>query len=193
MRPWFGAMILAGALAGGPVSAAELFAPAPIDEVSVRSLPVFTVVETETTGPIDTAWQKGFQAGARFAALAGSGLNTPTIITFPDWEKTPSANGKVHVLVECLLDPLPNFPSVRDPDAALRDLPGMTVACYAERGSYSPAAFAAGLKQIQAYLKARHIPQVGPPRYLYYATTSWMPSWWKVGEVQVPIAGGAGG
>ena len=176
------------------MAAAELFAPAPIDEVSVRSLPAFTVLETEKTGSLDLSWQRGFQNGALFAARAGSGLNTPTIVTFPDWEKAPTADGnQVHMLVQVMLDPLPRFPSVREPDAMLRDMPGMTVACYAQRGAYSPEALAAGLKQIMGYLKAKHIPQVGPPRYLYYATTSWMPSWWKVGEVEVPIAPGASG
>jgi hypothetical protein len=156
---------LAFVLLCGCARGSELFAPAPIDEV-----------------------------GARYAARAGSGLNTPIVLTLPDWDKTPVADGAhVHLLVQCLLDPLPNLPAVRDRGAMLRDLPVVTVACYAQRGDYSPGAFVSGLRKIEAYMKARNIPQVGPPRYLYYTTTSWMPSWWRVGEVQVPIAAGAGG
>ena len=177
-----------------PSRGAELFPPARFDEVSVRTLPAFTVLETESTGSIDEAWSKGFRFGARYAVQSGSGLNTPTIITFPDWEKSPTAQGgKVHVLVQCLLDPLPDLPRVKDGGSTLRNLAGMTVACYAQSGNYSAAAFASGLEKIEGYVKAHHLAQSGPPRYLYYVTTSWMPSWWRIGEVQVPIAVGAGG
>ena len=183
--------LLAGS---GWLRAAQLFAPAPLDEVSVRTLPAFTVLETESTSSLDEAWGKGFRLGARYAVHSGSGLNTPTIVTFPDWEKNPTAQGdKVHLLVQCLLDPLPDFPRVRDGGAAVRNMPGMTVACYAESGNYSAAAFAAGLAKIEIFLKSRHLPQAGPPRYLYYATTSWLPSWWRIGEVQVPVAAGGRG
>lgn len=180
-------------LIGDCAHGSELFAPAPIDEVSVRTLPGFSILEADTTGSLDSAWEKGFRLGARYAASAGSGLNTPTILTFPDWEKTPSADGKnVHLLAQCLLDPLPNLPPARDEGAMLREMPTMTVACYAQRGDYSPAAFLDGLHKIEAYMKTRHIPQAGPPRYLYYTTTRWVPSWWRIGEVEVPIAAGAG-
>lgn len=169
----------------------ELIAPAPINEVSIRTTPAFTVIETDTIGSLDTAWTKGFHVGARYTALANAGLNTPTIMTFPDWEKTPSAEGsRVHVLVQCLLQPMPDYPRVRDHDGELRKMTSMTVACYAQQGAYSAASFQAGLKKIQDYLKARSIPSVGPPRYLYYSDSNWMPSWWRVGEVQVPIPSG---
>jgi hypothetical protein len=178
---------------GSSLRAAELFAPSPVDEVSVRRLPSFTVLETEFTGTVAAGWDKGYRLGARYGVHAGSGLNTPTIITFIDWEKNPTAEGdEVHFLVQCLLDPLPGYPHVRDPGASLRDMPAMTVACFAQSGEYSPEAFQHGLGKIMAYLKSRHVPQVGPPRYLYYVTTNWMPSWWRIGEVQVPIAPGTG-
>ena len=138
--------------------------------------------------------RKAFASARRYAALAHSGLNTPTIITFPDWETNPTAEGvNLHVLVQILIDPLPNLPKVRDRDAGLVKMPGMTVACYAMRGAYTPAHFMLGLKKIQEYLKAKNLPAAGPPRYLYYSdTTSWTPSWWQVGEVQVPVAASAG-
>jgi hypothetical protein len=175
------------------IRANELFPAAPIDEVSIRTIPEFTVIETDTTGSLDTAWTKGFRLGARYAALAHSGLNTPTIIIFPDWDKNPAVEGtQLHVLVQCLIDPLPNLPKVHDPGAALEQMPPMTVACYAHRGVYSPANFLLSLKKIQEHLKARNIPAMGPPRYLYYSDTTWTPSWWRVGEVQVPIPSGMG-
>jgi len=177
-----------------PVRASELFQAAPIDEVSVHTLPAFTVIETDTTGSLDTNYAKGFRLGARYAALSHSGLNTPTIITFPDWETNPSADGaNLHVLVQILIDPLPDLPKVRDRDTALVQMPAMTVACFAQRGAYTAARFMLGLKKIEDYLKARGLPAAGPPRYLYYSdNTSWVPSWWQVGEVQVPIAAGGG-
>jgi len=175
----------------GWIRAEELIAPALLDEVSVRNLPAFTVIETDTTGSLDASWIKGFRLGARYAALAHSGLNTPTMITFPDWEKSPTAEGTtLHVLVQCLIDPLPDLPRVRDRSATVQAMPAMTVACYAHRGVYSPASFMSGLKTIQEHLKARGIPIVGPPRYLYYSNSAWMPSWWRVSEVQVPIPSG---
>lgn len=174
----------------GLARANELIPAAPVDEVSIRTLPAFTVIETDTTASIDAAWNKGFRVGARYSALAHSGLNTPGILTFPDWEKSPVAEGtNVHILVQLLIDPLPDLPKVHDPDAALRQMPPMTVACYALHGAYSPASFMLGLKKIQDHLKAQGIPAVGPPRYLYYSVTAaWTPSWWRVSEVQVPIA-----
>ncbi len=180
------------ALLTGGLRANELFGPAPLDEVSVRTLPAFTVIETDGTGTLDKVWDHGFQLGARYAALAHSGLNTPTVLTFPDWVKSPVADGaQVHLLVQILLDPLPGLPRVHDHGATLQQMPSMTVACYAQTGNYSPASFLLGLQKIHERMKARNIPEVGPPRYLYYTTTSWMPSWWRVGEVQVPIAAGA--
>jgi len=197
MNPGILRAILAGWLlfAVNPQSirANELFPAAPIDEVNIRTIPEFKVIETDTTGSLDTAWNKGFRLGARYAALAHSGLNTPTIITFPDWDKNPVVEGaNLHVLVQCLLDPLPDLPKVHDAGATLEQIPSMTVACYAHRGAYSPANFLLGLKKIQDHLKAQNIPAVGPPRYLYYSDTTWTPSWWRVGEVQVPIPSGMG-
>jgi len=178
-------------VSSGEICAGELFSPAPLDEVSVRTLPAFTVIETETTGSLESAWNKGFRLGARYAAVANSGLNTPTIIVFPDWDKKPTAEGKeLHVIVQCLLDPLPNPPRVRDPGASVEQTPSLTVACCAHKGAYSPANFLLCLKKIEEHLHAQHIPAVGPPRYLYYSNTSWYPASWKVGEVQVPIAAG---
>lgn len=185
--------LLVFATTTGSIQAEELIAPALVDEVSIRNLPAFTVIETDATGSLDAAWTKGFRLGARYAALAHSGLNTPTIITFPDWEKNPTAEGtNLHVLVQCLLDSLPDLPKVRDRSATVQSMPGMTVACYAHRGAYSPTAFMFGLKKIQDHLKTQGIPIVGPPRYLYYSNSDWMPSWWRVGEVQVPIPSGLG-
>jgi len=183
--------LIVSALAGQALHASELFSPAPVDVVSVRTLPAFTVIATDTRGSLDAAWGHGFRLGARYAALARSGLNTPTILTFPDWDATPVAGGNnVHVLVQVLLDPLPDLPKVRDLDATLQQIPATTVACYALRGDYSPDSFVFGLKKIQDYLKTKNIPAVGAPRYLYYVTTGWMPSWWRIGEVEVPIAPG---
>lgn len=173
------------------VRAGELFSPAPVNEVSVRSIPAFTVIETDTTGSLDTAWNKGFKLGARYAAMAHSGLNTPTIITFPDWDKNPTASGSsLHLLVQCLLDPMPDPPKVHNHDASLKQMPSMTVACYTIHGAYTPENFMLGLKKIEDYLHAQKISIVGPPRYLYYSNTSWYPSSWRVGEVQVPIVTG---
>ena len=176
---------------GRPIEANELFPPAPTDEVSVRMIPTFSVIQTDLTSSLNSGWSKGFRLGARYAALSHSGLNTPTILTFPDWDKNPTAEGDhVHLQVQCLLDPLPNLPKVHDPGASLEQMPAMTVACCAHSGAYSPAHFMACLKKIQDHLQAQHIPAIGPPRYLYYSNTSWYPSMWRVGEVQVPIAAG---
>lgn len=174
--------------------AGELFQAAPIDEVSIRIIPSFTVVETDTTGSLDTAWNKGFRLGARYAAMANSGLNTPTIIVFPDWDKNPTAEGaNLHLLVQCLLDPLPDLPKIHDHGASLEQVPSMTVACCSHHGAYTPANFMLCLKKIEEHLQTQNVPIVGPPRYLYYTNTSWYPSMWRVGEVQVPIASGATG
>jgi hypothetical protein len=187
----FPAIVFFLAAGGHPIQAGELFPPASTDEVSVRTLPAFTVIETDVTGSLDAGWAKGFKLGARYAAMSHSSLNTPTIITFPDWDKNPTAEGgRVHLLVQCLLDPLPDLPKVRDPGASLQQMPAMTVACCAHSGGYSPAHFMICLKKIEEHLRAQRIPAVGPPRYLYYSNTSWYPSWWRVGEVQVPIAAG---
>ena len=175
----------------GSIRASELFQPAPIDEVSVRTIPAFTVIETDVTGPLDAGWAKGFRLGARYAAMTRSSLNTPTVITFPDWDKNPTAEGNnLHLLIQCLLDPLPDLPKVHDHGAALEQMPAMTVACCAHTGAYSPAHFMLCLKKIEDHLRSQHIPAVGPPRYLYYSNTSWYPSWWRIGEVEVPIAAG---
>jgi len=172
----------------------ELFQPAPVDEVSIRVIPAFTVVETDATGSLDTAWNKGFRLGARYAATANSGLNTPTVIVFPDWDKNPTAEGaQLHLLVQCLLDPLPNLPKIHEHGASLEQVPSMTVACCSHHGAYTTANFMLCLKKIEAHLHAQNVPIVGPPRYLYYTNTSWYPSMWRVGEVQVPIAAGAEG
>ncbi len=185
--------ILAALLLFGTARANELFEAAPIDQVSIRTLPAFTVIETEMTGSLDSAWTKGFRLGARYAAFAHSSLNTPSLITFPDWDKNPTAEGAhLHLLVQLLLDPLPGLPKDPNHEAVLEQVPAMTVACYAQRGDYSPANFILGLKKIQEHLQAHNIRAVGPPRYLYYTNTSWIPSWWRVGEVQVPIAAGNG-
>lgn len=181
------------AFSSGWIGANELIAPAPVDEVSIRTLPAFTVIEADETESLGAAWTRGFRLGARYSALAHSGLNTPTIMIFPDWEKNPTAEGaSVHVLVQCLLDPLPDFPRVRDNGATVRQMPSVTVACYAQRGTYSPLSFELGLKKIRDYLKAKSIPGVGAPRYLYYSNSTWMPSWWRVSEAQVPIPSGMG-
>ncbi len=186
LASFFGALLF-------PALANEMFQPAPLEEVSVHTLPAFTVLETDTNGSLDTAWAKGFRLGARYAALAHSGLNTPTIMTFPDWDKSPTAQGtKVHVLVQVLIDPLPNLPKVHDHDAELRPMRAMTVACFAHRGTYSSAHFQLGLQKIQDYLKTHGIAAAGPPRYLYFTDTSWVPSSWRIGEVQIPIAPGTG-
>ena len=179
------------AAGGCSIPASELFPPAPIDEVSIRTIPAFTEIETEVTGSLETGWAKGFRLGARYAAMTHSSLNTPTILTFPNWDKNPTAEGdNLHLLVQCLLDPLPNPPKVHDRGASLEQVPSMTVACCAHSGAYSPAHFMLCLKKIQDHLHAQRIPAIGPPRYLYYSNTSWYPSWWRVGEVQVPIAAG---
>jgi hypothetical protein len=186
-------LIVAGLFLFASARGNELFQSAPLDQVSVRTLPAFTVIETETTGTLDASWTKGFRLGARYVALSQTSLNTPTIITFPDWEKSPTAEGdKVHVLIQLMLDPIPNLPKVHDLDAEVEPMSGMTVACYAQSGAYTPAAFALGLKKIQDHLKAEGIAAIGPPRYLYYSTTNWTPSMWRVSEVQVPIAAGSG-
>jgi len=188
------AALLLAAVFAAPARASELFGAAPVGEVSIRTLPAFTVIETDTTGSLDTAWNKGFRIGARYAAFAHSGLNTPAMLTFPDWEKNPTAEGaSVHILVQLMLDPLPDLPRPHDADVALEPVPGMTVACYAMNGAYSTAAFLLGLKKIEDHLKAQGIPIVGPPRYLYYSvTSSWLPESWRVSEVQVPIAPNGG-
>ena len=94
-------------------------------------------------------------------------------MTFPDWDRNPTAEGdKLHVLVQCLLDPLPDPPRVHDRDASLVQMPSMTVACCSHTGVYSPANFMRCLKKIQDHLKAQGIPAVGPPRYLYYSDTT---------------------
>jgi hypothetical protein len=175
----------------GSACASELFPPAPLDEVSIRTIPAFTVIETDVTGPLDSSWSKGFRLGARYVAAAHTRLNTPTIITFPDWDKNPTAEGaNLHLLVQCLLDPLPDPPKVHDRAASFKQMPSMTVACWAHAGAYSPANFMLCLKKIEYHLHTQKIPAIGPPRYLYYSNTSWYPSWWRVGEVQVPIAAG---
>ncbi|HEY0256434.1 MAG TPA: hypothetical protein VGC39_03245 [Candidatus Methylacidiphilales bacterium] len=179
------------ATGGAMVRAGELFSPAPADEVSVRTIPAFTVIETEVTDSLDAGWAKGFRLGARYAAMAHTGLNTPTLITFPDWDKNPTAEGnKLHLLIQCLIDPLPDLPKVHDRGASLEQMPAMTVACCAHMGAYSPANFMLCLKKIEDHLHTQRIPAIGPPRYLYYSNTSWYPSSWRIGEVQVPIAAG---
>lgn len=176
---------------GKSTHANELFQAAPLDEVSIRTIPAFTVIETDVTGSLDSSWNKGFRLGARYTAMANTSLNTPTIITFPDWDKNPTAEGDaLHLLVQCLLDPLPDPPKIHDRGASLKQMPSITVACCAHTGPYSPANFMLCLKKIEDHLHAQKIPAIGPPRYLYYSNTSWYPSWWRVGEVQVPIAAG---
>jgi hypothetical protein len=186
------ALLLILLSASGLVRAGEEFQAAPIGPVTIRTLPAYTTVEAEETGSLDTAWTKGFRLGARYAAYANSGLNTPAVLTFPDWDKQPSAEGDaVHLLVDIILDPLPNLPQVHDPGAIIVQMPAMTVACCAHSGGYTPENFQQCLQKIQDYLRAQKIMMVGPPRYLYYTDTYWVPNWWRVGEVQVPIAPGA--
>lgn len=176
-------------VAPGLMQAAEQFAPAPSGEVTIRTLPAFTVVEAEETGSLDGAWTRGFKSGARYAAYAHSGLNTPAFLSFPDWEKKPVATGSaVHLLVQLILDPLPNLPRVHDGGVAIVQIPAMTVACCAHPGAYTPENFRRCLEKIESYVKAQHIAVTGPPRYLYYTDTYWVPNWWRVGEVQVPVA-----
>jgi hypothetical protein len=172
----------------GLIHAGEVFQAARVGQVTIRTLPACTVIEADETGSLEAAWAKGFRLGARYAAFANSSLNTPTVMTFPDWDKKPDASGKaVHVLVQLMLDPLPNLPPVRDEGATLTPMPAMTVACFAQSGAYSAENFTQSLQKIMTYLKARHLAIAGSPRYLYYTDTSWVPNWWRVGEVQVPI------
>lgn len=175
-------------------TADELFPAAPTDEVVIRTIPACSSIEYETTGALGPAWVKGFQWGARYAAYAHSALNTPTIITFPDWEKTPDAAGpQVHLLIDTLLDPLPDFPTPHEEHLTLVPQPQITVACFAQTGPYSAENFLRGLHKIESFLQGRSIPETGPPRYLYYNNTAWWPTWWQVGEVQVPVPSRAGG
>ena len=185
MRFFFLLLFLA---APGLLRAGELFQAARLGQVTIRTLPACTVIEADETGSLDSAWGKGFRLGARYAAYANSSLNTPTLMTFPDWGKKPDASGNaVHVLVQLMLDPSQNPPPMRDEGASLTPMPAMPLACYAQSGAYSAENFTQSLNKIMAYLKARHIAIAGPPRYLYYTDTSWVPNWWRVGEVQVPI------
>jgi effector-binding domain-containing protein len=184
------ALVLAPALAWG----GQQFQPAPIGEVTIRTLPAYTVVEADETGSLEDVWTKGFRLGARYAAYADSSLNTPAFLNFPDWEKNPVATGRsVHVLVQIILDPLPNLPPARDPGAAIVQLPAMTVACCAHSGAYTSEHFRQCLDQIEGYLKAQKMVATGPPRYLYYTDTYWVPNLWRIGEVQVPVAPTSGG
>jgi hypothetical protein len=149
------------------VRGTEEFQAAPIGQVTIRTLPAYTAIEADETGTLDSAWTKGFRLGARYAAYANSGLNTPALLTFPDWDRHPTAAGSsVH-------------------------MPAMTVACCAHAGGYTAENFQRCFQKIEEYLKAQNIATVGPPRYLYYTDTYWVPNWWRVGEVQVPIAPGA--
>jgi hypothetical protein len=174
------------------VRGTEEFQAAPIGQVTIRTLPAYTAIEADETETLDSAWTKGFRLGARYAAYANSGLNTPALLTFPDWDRHPTAAGSsVHLLVELLLDPLPDFPKVRDAGVVLVPMPAMTVACCAHAGGYTAENFQRCFQKIEEYLKAQNIATVGPPRYLYYTDTYWVPNWWRVGEVQVPIAPGA--
>lgn len=172
----------------GWLRAGEQFPPAPTGQVTIRTLPAYTVFEAEETGSLEDAWTRGFRRGARYAAYANSALNTPILLTFPNWEKSPVATGgSVHLLVQLILDPLPNLPPLHDPGAGIVQMPAMTVACFSHPGAYTPENFQRCLQNIQDYLRAHNIASTGPPRYLYYTDTYWVPNWWRIGEVQVPI------
>ena len=185
-------LVLTLVAASSRAPADELFPPAPLDQVSIRTLPGFTALQVTQTTSLAKAWSRGFRLGGRYAARAGSHLNTPTLLVFPDWEKRDALSGdQVPSLMLILLDPLPNYPSTADQNASLQRISGGTVACYAEGGVYTAERFAAGLKKIEALLQTRGLPPIGPARYVYYSTIDWLPAFWHIGEVQVPIASGA--
>ncbi len=69
----------------------------------------------------------------------------------------------------------------------MTDQPALTVVCYSQYGSYTLENFKKGLNEVQAYLKKANLVQSGPPRILYYNNPAWIPSWWMLSEIQVPI------
>lgn len=187
MRPrrWLLVGALAAGLAGG-AAGEELISLAPLDEITIRRIPAFPVVDAEVIGDIEIDWEPALRKCARYAAQASQEFRRPVVIIYPEWEtKEPQRSGKMQVRL--LLDPRGKLPAPIHKGVGILEMPATYVAAYAYRGAYTRENLVRALTKIRKFLKERRITASGPPRYLLHSNTDWTPQWLRVSEVQVPI------
>ena len=155
-------------------------------KIVVRTIPGYPAIEAEIEGSVEKDWERGFRQGARYVASIENELRWPIVVTFPDWLNQPP-QPKARMLVHLILNTQRDFAFPKEKGLAMTDQPTVNVACYALRGAYTLENFKKGLTEIQTYLKQNNLTQNGPPRVLYYSNPAWMPSFWLLQEVQVPI------
>lgn len=170
----------------GLARADEVIPVSPLDTVTVKKIPSYPMIEAELTGPIDKVWEHGFRQVARYATGSGMPLQFPVVMIYPETDK-PDWMQKAHFFLHLPLPPQDRYPTPREAGLNQGETHGLTVACYAFRGAYTAENFQKGLAKIQEYLARGGVPAIGPPRWLYYSVTSWLPTAWWVSEVQVPI------
>jgi hypothetical protein len=161
-----------------------------LNKVVLRSVPAYTAIEAELTGPVETAWQKAHRDCIRYAAQLGGEVQWPVVIVYPEWENS-APEPKTRLLVQLLLPPAQNYPEPKRQGLRVVDAPALVVAACAFKGAYSFQNFLSAKNKIEAYLKEKDIRQNGPPRHLYYSNASWTPQSWRVSEVQIPVAASA--
>lgn len=180
---WLGTLILA---ATDTLRADDFLPSVDTGKVVVRTIPNYPAIESEVSGSVEKDWNRGYRQCARYVASIDNELRWPVVVTYPDW-KEQEPQEKTRMLVHLILNTQKEFGLPKEKGLAMTDQPAITVACYSMHGAYTLENFKKGLAEIQTHLKNHNIPAAGPPRVLYYNNPAWVPSWFLLQEVQVPV------
>lgn len=159
--------------------------PGAVGEIVVKEYPAYRAAVLAATPERSTA-------NAMFSPLFGHikknqiPMTAPVELTFPGAAGQGEEAPQPEAMAFLYRQPSVGAPG---PDGAIvvRDYSPATVLSMAIRGSYTPERFQEGLKRLDAYLDGHpEFRSAGPPRYLAY-NSPFVPWFWKLGEVQVPI------
>jgi effector-binding domain-containing protein len=157
-----------------------------LNQISVKTIPAYTAIEAEVSGNPETAWESGFRQDTRYLARINSPFSYPILISYP--EEGNANSSQTATLVQLIVSAENQISVPKEKGLQIVQVPSTAVACYAYRGAYTSENYKLYLGKILAHLKEEGISQAGPPRHLLYSNTSWIPSWWRVSEIQVPIS-----
>jgi hypothetical protein len=155
-------------------------------KVVVRTIPGYPAIEAEIEGNVEKEWDRGFRQCARYVASINNELRWPVVVVYPDWVAQPP-EPKARMLVHLILNEQKDFALPKEKGLAMTDQPQQTVVCYSQYGAFTLENFKKGLAEVQNYMKKNNLVQSGPPRILYFTNPAWIPRWWMLSEIQIPI------
>ena len=201
------ALVLSSVLGANPTMAVEepKFETVLKDEAfEIRRYPPLVVATTQVPGDMDAASNRGFRTiadyifGNNVATPAGASAKiamTAPVTLSPVTSATPAANTAPADMaaeqwqVEFVMPGqyrLDTLPRPKNEAVTLRELPARTTAVLNYSWLNSEAKVQQKIEDLRAWMKARQLEPLGPPRLARY-DPPWTPPMWRRNEIQIDI------